>query len=723
MPSRLSTKYLLPALLSSLSVAGEAAYWPQYRADSGRSGYTAEDLPDTLNLQWTYKALHSPRPAWPDPGWEPHRMPFDFAYQVVVADGTLVFGSSADGKVYALDAATGRERWHFSTGAPVRLAPALWRNRAYVTSDDGYLYCLDAKSGTPIWKKRGGLDHRKVLGNGRMVSLWCARGGPVVEDGVVYFGAGIFPADGFFLYALDARTGDVVWLDDTARQVGAQGHLALNDTTVFVSNGRNMPAAFDRESGALKYRMIGCPFRAGGTNTVVMDTILFNAEVAYNADTFKVICPNMGNRRRRQRDRELVVSPTHVFIADGQEIKAAGRRALFGGAFDGSRKNVYNDNNRLRSYQWGEKKAVQYSWPEPVKVDCRGALIGAGRRLYAGGENSVSAVDTSTRRLVWTAQVEGTVYGLAAADGRLYASTDKGLIYCFGSGRGTGAVIERKTSAAPYGNTAAYARAAAEIIRKSGITEGYCLDIDCGDGKLAFELAKRTDLHIYAVDTDPAKVRAARTALDRAGLHGVRVWVEHVDDLSATGCPDYFANLIVSGRSAADGIAGIPMDEVKRIQRPWGGVAVLGKPGAMKRTERGALKGEGTWTHQYADTGNTSCSGDSVVKSPLGVLWFGGPSAKGTPHAWGRAPAPLYMRGRLYVMGVDFIRCQDAYNGRVVWESPVKGIADPYRRGDYGGTYIHGSSWCMSEDGIFARIGTECVRIDNVTGKWTLALL
>ena len=91
-------------------------------ADAARSGYSGDSLPKKLELQWTYVPRHAPTPAWVHTG----RMPFDHAYHVAVADGTLYFGGSSDCKVYALDAKTGQERWTFFTDAPVRFAPAVW---------------------------------------------------------------------------------------------------------------------------------------------------------------------------------------------------------------------------------------------------------------------------------------------------------------------------------------------------------------------------------------------------------------------------------------------------------------------------------------------------------------------------------------------------------------------------------------------------------------------
>ena len=57
------------------------------------------------------------------------------------------------------------------------------------------------------------------------------------------------------------------------------------------------------------------------------------------------------------------------------------------------------------------------------------------------------------------------------------------------------------------------------------MTRGYCLDLGCGDGSLARELALRTELQVIAVDSDPEKVHVARENLFDEGLLGSRVTV------------------------------------------------------------------------------------------------------------------------------------------------------------------------------------------------------
>ena len=201
--------------LAVLNLPVTAQDWPMYRADPARSGYTRNELPKELNLRWRYLPSQAPNPAWP----RRERMTYDRAFQPVVAGTRLFYGSSTDGTVRALDTRTGAPIWKFYTDAPVRFAPAISEGRVFVASDDGFLYCLAAETGKVLWKKRGGPDNRRLLGNGSMISRWPARGGPVVRKGVVYFAAGIFQSEGIYIWALDARTGKKRWVNNSSGDI------------------------------------------------------------------------------------------------------------------------------------------------------------------------------------------------------------------------------------------------------------------------------------------------------------------------------------------------------------------------------------------------------------------------------------------------------------------------------------------------------------------------
>ena len=252
--------------------------WPMYKGNAARNGYTTKPLPEKLSLSWVVKESHAPMPAWP----VSTRLGFDRAHQPIIQGDSLYFGTTTDCQLHAIDAATGSERWAFTTGGPIRFAPAAWKDRVFVASDDGWLYCVASADGKLLWKKQCGPDDRMILGNDRMISRWPARGGPVVHENVVYFAAGIWPTEGIYLYALDAATGKEVWSNDKAGSiymgqphggayaasgVGAQGYLVINDEQLLVPTGRAVPASFDRATGKFKFFHLQAFGHKGGAST------------------------------------------------------------------------------------------------------------------------------------------------------------------------------------------------------------------------------------------------------------------------------------------------------------------------------------------------------------------------------------------------------------------------------------------------------------------------
>ena len=673
-----------------------------YRADAARSGSTSERLPTDLKLAWTY-SVAAPVRAWP----RSDRMTFDRAHHPVIAQGMVYFGSSVDGKVYAIDASTGLLRWTYYTEGPIRFAPAVWNNRVLVASDDGWLYCLHASDGQLVWRRRGGPSDAKILGNERMISRWPARGGPVVHQGIVYFGAGIWPSDGIYLYALDADTGKVLWLNDTSGDlympqphgganarsgIASQGYLAIGADRLLVPTGRAVPAVFGLKNGELVYFHLQRYGHVGGSPIMVAG-------------------PAMINRG-------------HVFaLESGQFIQR-----LPGEAVAASGQWVYHGNNgRITAYRWGEvekpdrkgrpvrRRALIPQWPvEDVAAGT--ALIVTGDSLFSSQGNRLCRVDLQKKAVVWSATSDGIAYSLAAADGRLFVATDRGTLHSFSANPPSQPRhVRNEPIAAPYGENQPFALAAEQILALSGAHDGYCLDLGCGDGALSFELAKRTNLRIIAIDDDPEAVRQARQRLEAGGVYGSRVMV-HLGDPFDSAFPDYCADLVVSGRSTVHGGDDVLDDDVLRLVRPYGGLACLGAPGAIFRFHRGALSGAGNWTHQYADPAGTCCSGDRLVRGKLAMLWFRDIDFN-MPQRHGRGPAPLFVDGRLIVEGLNGLCAVNAYNGRELWRFSLPGILKPYNADHLMGTSGTHSNFCASRSAVFVRTKDRCLKIDIDTGQ------
>jgi len=771
MRHRLSNLALLFAALALAAGSVYAGDWPTFRADAARTGYSAESLPEKLELRWIYHNRTVPAPAWPDSS----RITFDFAYQPIIVGDTVIFGSSAEDKVVAIDADSGKPRWTFFTGGPVRFAPAAWRDRIFVVSDDGHLYAIKIGDGTVLWKHCGGPNGRMCLGNERMISRWPARGGPVVVDDAVYYAAGIWPSDGVFLHALDVRTGQVLWTNDSTGRmympqphgganaisgVTPQGYLLATEERLFVPTGRAVPAAFRRSDGKFEYYLLQQNGSIGGARALVADRFVINAGCFLARDN--------GDLAARAGRGVFSVLPDGILRSTGETLLAyhwadlekidrKGKLVRYRG-LDEYRQisledesaeskraqeiveklpalgSLYQAQVRFRQIdenvprQTGLERTVSQSRPDvealggeigpflATTYERRYEVIGAAREAVCGGPDIVRVVNLDNGSLRWSHDVEGDAIGLAAANGMLIVSTSKGVIYCFGASKHSVPCEQKESSPAARTSDIDYAKAAEDIISKSGVTTGICLDLGCGTGELALEIVRRSRLYVIGIDSDPANVNKARRILDDAGVYGSRVSV-HCGDPGKTAYPRNFANLIVSSQALTGKATAIERAEVERLQRPYGGIVCLGTPGQFRVRKRGPLEEAGSWTHQNCDPANTICSTDNIIRSPLEMAWYrDGAIEIVDRHAQG--PAPLFNRGFMVVEGVHGICALDAYNGHTVWTYSIPNIL-----ADWDGVHHDvgvgdtGSNFCLSDEAVFVRTDDKCLKIDLATGR------
>ena len=71
-------------------------------------------------------------------------------------EGGVAYAGSLDGRLYAVDVATGKVRWRYDAGAAIRQPAAIAGGRAFVGSEDMVFHAIDAATGRPLWRTRKG---------------------------------------------------------------------------------------------------------------------------------------------------------------------------------------------------------------------------------------------------------------------------------------------------------------------------------------------------------------------------------------------------------------------------------------------------------------------------------------------------------------------------------------------------------------------------------------
>jgi quinoprotein glucose dehydrogenase len=226
---------LVAAILAAAPLlTAQVADWPAYGRDPGGSRFSPSAQITTANVSrltvaWTFRTGEM-GDAWHTDA------PTAFEATPILVDGTL-YVSTPLGRVFALDPATGDQRWMFdpridrgvgygdftnrgvSTWLDSAAAPgAPCRRRIFVAPIDGRLIALDAATGAPCpaFGARGTVDLRRDLLHEPRGAEYEVTSPPAVINGLVITGSAIADnnrtdAPSGVVRAYDARTGALRW--------------------------------------------------------------------------------------------------------------------------------------------------------------------------------------------------------------------------------------------------------------------------------------------------------------------------------------------------------------------------------------------------------------------------------------------------------------------------------------------------------------------------------
>jgi outer membrane protein assembly factor BamB len=309
-------------------------------------------------------------------------------------------------------------------------------------SRSGWVSCLRADDGGLVWRLRVAPSEQRIVAFGQIESPWPVPGSVLVVEDTAYFAAGRQPlADGGILVlAVEPATGRVRWMQrlDHVPQTNfyASSGMDFENFDVLHQEGDAVAMSrwlFDRTTGQMSCLETSGFARLGtGDAAVLFPRGSWSYAPPYEPETWQ---------------ERPFVQPLAVFRGSSLYGSSQDRRTLFrrdfrlaaGEKFDTTwvGQNVFNAKyGRLWRSQLLARDAGWTAVPFPLTEGKQSisALMLAGDSLYAASSRGgVAVVDTRSGELRQRLQTPPAAWdGMAAADGRMFLSTQDGRVVCLG---------------------------------------------------------------------------------------------------------------------------------------------------------------------------------------------------------------------------------------------------------------------------------------------------
>jgi outer membrane protein assembly factor BamB len=332
----------------------------------------------------------------PGPGDEPGEA-WRFAAQAAirsqpaVVDG-IVYVSTDAGVLFALDVATGTERWSHDAGDGMASSPAAADGLVVAVTIGGRVFAVEADSGDEAWHRDEDAAPESM---------------PAIHDGTVYVGT-----DNGTVAAMDLATGEDLWTYDAGAPVTRSP--AIGNGVLYVGAENGTFHAVDTTSGEPRWTydspgtLIGTPSVGSGLVYVVhldqprSQVVALN--VADGEEAWRFVPEDA-----RGGLRPVTVGPETLYVAEG----GGGIYALDPAS-----------------------GAVRWSMHQDDEIAAAPALV--DDRLYVVSHGRIFAVDVTTSEETWSFDIEASAeYGPVVTDGLVIAGTSDGIVYALGAADGT----------------------------------------------------------------------------------------------------------------------------------------------------------------------------------------------------------------------------------------------------------------------------------------------
>lgn len=204
--------------------------WKIYRGDPQLSGLSDSKIASSYQLAWTFTAD-------------------DKIKSSPVISDSLVYITSIDGRLQAVDLHTGKLEWVFTSEYGFEAPPLIMEDQVLVGSLEGRVFAVDKKTGSLKWDY---LTEGQIIGSVNYIVK------ELNEPGLVFFGS----YDNF-LYCLEAGSGKLRWRYQTTHFIN--GTPATDGKTIFfggcdgILHFLDITTGTERQAVNLEYYIAGSP--------------------------------------------------------------------------------------------------------------------------------------------------------------------------------------------------------------------------------------------------------------------------------------------------------------------------------------------------------------------------------------------------------------------------------------------------------------------------------